>query len=202
MPPKKKTTAPRAHGKRAAGTGHAKRVAQWARLLGKARSSLHTICVRQPEFVATGFTDEVFMAASIGSTVIDLLAGDEAAAPHALTRVRRMYAALEAFSLDTLEDEIRSAVENQRVAKSDAARAAMIGTFLRRIGPHLEVLKVSVHRIEGYVPEVTEILGRWRASPSARRRQLGTSGVIVALLVLAGEDEDVARKRVARARRD
>lgn len=201
MPPKKKTTAPRAHRKRVTSEDEPKRV-EFARLVSEARSSLHALCVRQPEFVATGFADEVFMAASIASNVIDLLAGDEAAAPHVLTRVRRMHAALEAFSIHTLEDEIRAAVGNQRTAKSATTRTAMIGTFLRRIGPHLEALQVRVHRIETHVADVTKILERWRASPNARLGQLGTAGVIVALLVLAGEDEDRARKRVTRATRD
>ncbi len=146
--------------------------------------------------------DDVLAAMSLAGAALDLLAGSPAEPheplPPRVLRVRRMHRALVATTADVLDDEIANAATNIRAA-TPANVPRLVAAFLRRVSSHLRVLGVSAERVpRDFVPAV---LGRWSEKPNARRGEVSARGVVIALLVAAGEDEDRARARVDRRRR-
>lgn len=164
--------------------------------LAAARDALHAMCVRRVDFVATGMNADALAAARIASVAVDLLGGNGLNRPEALTQLRRMQEALEKTSLDILEFEVSSAAEQQRAATKPATKLALLRRFVCRIGPHLEVLGIARHRLPADM--CGPALSRWRARPNRRRGELSARGVLIALLVVAGDDEQNATKRVIR----
>jgi hypothetical protein len=172
------------------------RAKPWQELEEAARRAIQVLCERRSEFVAPGMSSEALAAARIAGIAIDLLSGDPDRAPNALDQVRRMQRALERTALDTLEYEVATAAEQQRTATKELTRKLLLQRFVQRIGSHLEALGVSRQRLTA--EQCGPVLARWRAAPVSRRRELSSRGVVIELLVLAGDDRDSAKQRVLR----
>lgn len=134
-------------------------------------------------------------AVVVMSTALDVLKGDETAAPYALDRVRQMHDALVTTTYRSIDACIETAARNLRLC-APGNRVHMARAFVEAIDPHIRFIGSNTRRFA--TDDVIAILEKWRKSPKMGTGQLSTRGVIERLQELAGVTRARSRSRARR----